>query len=97
MFCSQCNRSQYVRVRGKTLLHCDEFSEPLDPDLENPTAQDRQEVLELLPPSWTFATYCPFFRPEQRQFKARKAYRKEMHTCQIPLSDEAKGLLAHIH
>ena len=97
MFCSQCNRSQYVRIRGKNLLHCAEFSEPLDPTIENPTALDRQEVKELFPPSWTFATYCPFFRPERRQFKARKAYRKEMQNSQIPLSDEKKGLLAHIY
>lgn len=96
MYCSQCKHSQYVRVRGKNLLHCTRFTEPLDPDINNPTPEDLYETEELLPPCWTFANYCPFFVAERRELKTRNAYKWIMRNCDIPLSDEKQGLLAHV-
>ena len=94
-FCSQCKRSTYVRVRGKNMLRCAEFSEPLDPSIENPTEDDLREVEELLPTNWTYATYCPFFQPERRQYRTRKQYREMMRLSNIPLEAEKDGILAH--
>lgn len=96
MYCSQCKHSEYVRVRGKTLLRCAEFAEPLDPDIENPTEEDKYEAEELFPPCWAFATYCPFFIAERRELKTRNAYKWIMRSCGIPLSDEKQGILARI-
>ena len=78
------------------MLRCAEFSEPVDPEIENPTVDDLREAEELLPSYWTFATYCPFFHPERRELKTRNAYKWIMRDCGIPLSDETKGVLAKI-
>lgn len=78
------------------MLRCAEFSEPVDPEIENPTVDDLREAEELLPSYWTFATYCPFFHPERRELKTRNAYKWIMRDCGIPLSDEKKGVLAKI-
>ena len=91
-YCSQCKKSQYVKSQGKTLLRCAEFSHP---------ERDNEETLphendELLPPCWTYATHCPFFVPERREYKSRRAYRKLMQECEIPLDEERIGVLAGV-
>ena len=96
MYCSQCKKSQYVRVRGRNLLRCAEFSEPVDPEIENPTEEDLHEAEELFPTYWTFATYCPFFQPERRELKSYHAYKWIMRECGVSLSDEKKGILAKV-
>ena len=79
---SQCKHSEYVRDNGKTKLLCHELSKPEDP--------------EVLATNWTYATYCPFFQPEKRQYRTRKQYREIMRLCDIPLEAEKDGILAHV-
>ena len=74
------------------MLRCAEFSHPeLDDEETLPYEND-----ELLPPCWTYATHCPFFVPERREYKTRRGYRKIMQECGIPLEAEVLGILAHV-
>ena len=91
-YCSQCKKSKYVRVRGKNMLRCEEFSHP---ELDNEETLPHENE-ELLPPNWTYATHCPFFVPEKREYKTRRGFRKALQECDIPLEEEAKGVLAHV-
>ena len=91
-FCSQCKKSTYLKVRGKNMLRCAEFSHPeLDDEETLP-----HENEELLPPCWTYAKFCPFFEPEKREYKTRRGFRKAMQECDIPLEEEQLGILAHV-
>jgi len=91
-YCSQCKKSQYVKVKRKTMLRCAEFSHPeLDDEQTLPYEND-----ELLPPCWTYATHCPFFVPEKRQYRSRSSYKSEMFRCGISMQEEKHGLLAHV-
>ena len=91
-YCSQCKKSQYVKSQGKTLLRCAEFSHP---------ERDNEETLphendELLPPCWAYATHCPFFVPEKREYRTRNMYKSVMHRCGISMREEKTGILAHV-
>jgi len=91
-YCSQCKKSQYVKVKRKTMLRCAEFSHPeLDDEQTLPYEND-----ELLPPCWTYATHCPFFVPERCEYKSREAYRRAMWDCGVPMEEEQIGLLVHV-
>ena len=81
-YCSQCEHSEYVRDNGKTKLLCHELSKPEDP--------------EVLATNWTYATYCPFFQPEKRQYRSRSSYKSEMFRCGISMTEEKHGILAHV-
>ena len=51
---------------------------------------------DLLPVGWTYATWCPFFLPEKRQYRSRSSYKSEMFRCGISMQEEKRGLLAHV-
>ena len=92
LYCSQCQHSKYIRLHGKTMLRCAEFSHPeLDNEDTLPYEND-----ELLPTCWTYATWCPFFQAEKRQYRSRSSYKSEMFRCGISMQEEKRGLLAHV-
>ena len=74
------------------MLRCAEFSHPeLDNEESFPYEND-----ELLPPSWAYATHCPFFVPERREYRSRNMYKAQMHRCGLSLREERLGLLAGV-
>ena len=81
-FCSQCKFSEYVDVSAGRMLRCHRCEEA--------------EAPKFLTTDCTYAIDCPCFKPEQRQFKNRRAYVKALERCGIPLSDEQNGLLADV-
>ena len=79
-FCSNCRHSKYVVANGIRGLRCEQLHDEED----------------LLPVGWTYATWCPFFRPEKRQYRSRSSYKSEMFRCGISMQEEKRGLLAHV-
>ena len=80
LFCSQCKFSKYVEADGKRGLRCEQLYDEDD----------------LLPVGWTYATWCPFFQAEKRQYRSRSSYKSEMFRCGISMQEEKRGLLAQV-
>ena len=79
-FCSNCRHSNYVVANGTRGLRCELLHDEED----------------LLPVGWTYATWCPFFQAEKRQYRSRSSYKSEMFRCGISMQEEKRGLLAHV-
>ena len=80
LYCSQCKFSKYVEADGKRGLRCEQLHDEED----------------LLPVGWMYATWCPFFQAEKRQYRSRSSYKSEMFRCGISMQEEKRGLLAHV-
>ena len=74
------------------MLRCAEFSHP---ELNNDETLAHEHD-ELLPPCWTYATHCPFFVPERREYRTRSSYKSEMRRCGISMREERLGILASV-
>ena len=61
LYCSQCKFSKYVEADGKRGLRCEQLHGDED----------------LLPVGWTYATWCPFFQAEKRQYRSRRSKKRE--------------------
>ena len=85
-YCSQCNRSRYVKN---------------SPDYPTELRCDRHEELGIrayLPTDCTLAEMCPCFDPERWQdaLTTRIQYDHLRKRCGIKKDDEMRGLLANV-